>query len=67
MKRTLSPCQERALLYKHTTGEFPGQFWATIEVLFKQGMIAEQDTINGKRILLTFKGKQYCDEHHMAM
>lgn len=55
--------QKRVLLHKHLTGDFPGQKWATVEALFKQELIVA----DGKRIVLTDKGKQYCDRNHARM
>ena len=55
--------QKRVLLHKHLTGDFPGQKWATVLQLIKKGMLVEQN----KQLLLTPKGRAYCDEHHMEM
>jgi hypothetical protein len=55
--------QKRVLLHKQLTGEFPGQKFSTIESLLRLEMIEEQ----GKQIVVTAKGKEYCDEHHLEM
>ncbi len=60
---TLTREQARVLLHKHLTGEFPGQKWATIEALFRKELIEAQ----GTRLVLTARGKSYCDDHHMEM
>ena len=59
----LTPEQEKVLLHKHLTGDFPGQRWETINALFDKKMICE----NGKRIGLTVAGRAYCDENHMRI
>lgn len=59
----LSSEQERVLLAKHLTGEFPGQKWSTVQWLLKHGYFAEE----GKNIKVTAKGKEYCDRHHLKM
>ena len=59
----LTKTQKRVLLHKHLTGDFPGQRWETINALFDKGMIKE----DGKRIVLTEKGKSYCDSNHLSM
>ena len=52
--------QERVLLHKHLTGEFPGQKWATIQALADKGMIEL-----GHDATVTPQGKAYCDAHHL--
>ena len=62
MKR-LSPQQEKCLLHKHLCGDFPACRWPTIASLMKLGMVAE----DGKRLVVTEKGKAYCDTYHLEM
>lgn len=62
MKR-LSPQQEKCLLRKHLCGEFPACRWPTIASLIKLGMLVEE----GKRLIVTEKGKEYCDAHHQEI
>lgn len=59
----MSPEQERVLLAKHLTGDFPGQRATTVYWLLRHGYLIRDD----KRILVTDKGKQYCDLHHLTM
>ena len=63
MAKRLTPEQERVLLHKHISGDFPGQKWETINALFRSGMIEE----TSKRISLTVAGKEYCNTHHLTM
>jgi hypothetical protein len=62
MKR-LSSEQERRLLRKYTIGDFGPGKWSTIQSLITEGMIAVQ----GKDLVVTEKGKQYCDMYHTEM
>lgn len=59
----LSQAQAVALLHKHCTGDISGHDWATIKVLLQKGMIAE----DGKNLVVTAKGKEWCDKHHMEI
>ena len=61
--RHLSKEQERVLLYKYLTGDFPGQKWSTVQVLMTKGMLLE----DGKLLLITRKGADYCNSHHLEM
>jgi hypothetical protein len=59
----LTPAQERRLLRKHLTGDFGPGDWRSIEALIDAGMIQ----IDGKWLLVTRKGREYCDKHHAEM
>jgi hypothetical protein len=59
----MSPEQQRVLLHKHLTGDFPGQRATTVYWLIKHGYVAQ----DGKSLKVTDKGKQYCDLHHLTM
>ena len=61
--RHLSKEQERVLLYKYSTGDFPGQKWSTVRVLLDKGLLLE----DGKLLLVTRKGADYCNRFHMVM
>ena len=61
--RHLSKEQERVLLHKHLTGDFPGQKWSTVQVLMAKGMLQE----DRKNLVVTSKGTEYCDRHHFKM
>ena len=63
MERELSNEQEKALLRKHLTGDCGPHTWPTIKSLIDRGYLADVD----KRLIVTVKGKQYCDEYHMNM
>lgn len=55
--------QKRVLLHKHITGEFPGQKWATVQALLNAGMLEEF----GTKLVVTPKGKDFCNKHHLDM
>ncbi len=59
MKRELTPAQERCLLRKHLTGDFPARRWETIEVLIRKGYLVEES------LAVTEKGREYCDTFHL--
>lgn len=61
--RELSQAQERRLLAKHTKGDFGPGSWQTIEALLTKGYIVEQD----KHLVLTDKGRNYCDLFHTTI
>ena len=63
MKRELSNAQEQALLRKHLAGDCGKHTWPTIKSLIERGYMADID----KRLIVTAKGKAYCDEYHMNM
>lgn len=63
MQRILSKAQERRLHHKYCVGDFGAGKWETIQALLNQGMIAEQ----GKGLVVTDKGKAYCQSHHLVM
>ncbi len=63
----LTATQAKQLLHKHLTGD-----WlvgvnriATINSLTELGMITT--TLDGKYLVLTDKGKVFCDNHHMEI
>jgi len=62
-KSILSKEQSRVLLHKHLTGEFPERRWETILSLLRMGMLDEQ----GKNLVVSEFGRQYCDQHHLEM
>jgi hypothetical protein len=75
-KRTynpMSPEQQRVLLHKHLTGDFPGQRSQTVFWLIRHGYLVRDDdnpsdSASGRgRITVTQKGKDYCDLHHLTM
>jgi hypothetical protein len=55
--------QKRVLLHKHLTGDFPGQKWATVMALLSTGMLEH----SGKNLVVTEKGKIFCNENHLVM
>jgi hypothetical protein len=65
----MSKEQERVLLHKHLTGDFPGQKWATVQALIKLGYLAVKDgELNrGTNLVVTDAGRAYCDAHHLEM
>lgn len=66
-ERTLTAEQERVLLWKHTSGAFPGQKWATIQALLHAGMLATVERGKITDVVVTAKGKAYCDANHARM
>lgn len=56
----MTDAMARALLRKHTTGDFGEHRWAPIAKLIKLGYLAEQHP----NLVVTPKGKAWCDEHH---
>jgi len=62
-ERVLTATQERALIHKHLTGDFPPRCrWTTIRVLISTGMLME-DSQHG--LVVTAQGKAYCEAHLM--
>lgn len=59
----LTQAQAVALLHKHLTGDASGHDWSTIRCLLRDGYLAE----DGKNLVVTAKGKAWCDEHHIAV
>ena len=59
MERTLSLVQERVLLYKHLTGNFPARQMATISALMRHGMLEAVD----RHYVVSAKGQAYCDAY----
>lgn len=61
--RQLSKEQQRALLHKYLTGDFPGQKWSTVKALITKGMLLK----DGKSLVVTRKGAGYCNSYHLQM
>lgn len=59
----MTATQERVLLHKHLTGDFPARQMATISALMAAGML---EVIN-RHYIVSPKGREYCDRHHMAI
>jgi len=58
----LTAAQERLLLRKHLTGDFGGvKNYQSIVKLIEDGYLEEI----GMNLVVTPKGRQYCDAHHM--
>ena len=55
------------MLRKHTTGAFPGQKWATIQALLHAGMLETVQRGKVTDVVVTAKGRAYCDENHVKM
>lgn len=61
----LTQAQAVALLRKHATGDIGGHDWRTIQVLMRDGYLGLDK--DGKSLLVTPKGKAWCDRHHMEV
>lgn len=59
----LSKPQQSALLRKHLGGDVGKHNWQTIRRLIEIGMLREE----GKRLIVTDTGREYCDLHHLEM
>jgi hypothetical protein len=63
LERNLSPAQEKCLLRKHLTGDFPPRQIATISALVRHGMLEVID----RHYIVSAKGREYCDAYHMSI
>lgn len=63
IERNLSSAQEKCLLRKHLTGDFPARQMATISALMRHGMLE----VVGRHYVVSDKGKAYCDAYHMEI
>ncbi len=63
IERNLSSAQEKCLLRKHLTGDFPARQMATISALMRHGMLEVVD----RHYVVSAKGKAYCDAYHMEI
>lgn len=63
----LSQTQAKQLLHKHLTGDFLSGHnrELTVKELIRQGMITVSRDC--KHLIVTNKGKQWCDAHHLAI
>ena len=59
----VSDAMAKRLLHKHLTGDFGSGTWLTIVALLKAGLVVEQ----GKSLVVTETGRQWCDENHMKV
>lgn len=64
VSRILSPAQERRLLRRHTTGDFGGGAWSTIQSLVDRGMIVLHPR---GFVYVTRRGEAYCNAYHASM
>ena len=63
IERNLSSAQEKCLLRKHLTGDFPARQMATISAPMRHGMLEVVD----RHYVVSAKGKAYCDAYHMEI
>ena len=57
----MTETQAKRLLRFHLTGDPGGGKWETMKALLDKGYVEEQS----KRLVLTSKGKAWCDENHL--
>ena len=65
MKQELTKVQSACLLRKHTIGDASGFNWSTVNALLTRGYL--EMSADRRSILVTGKGKAYCDTHHLEM
>lgn len=61
--RDLTFAQEKCLLRKHLTGDFPPRQMATLSALVRKGML---EVVN-RHYVVSERGKAYCDKYHQEM
>lgn len=60
----LTPVQEALLLRKHLTGDFGGVHnFESIKILLSRKLLEQE----GKNLVVTTKGREYCDRHHLEI
>jgi hypothetical protein len=59
-RNPLTRTQDRVLIHKQLTGDFPPRQWKTIIALIAAGMLEDR----AARLYVTSQGKAYCAAHH---